>query len=116
MAERRQAPKTKVLMANEPRAYRQSIAEVLRELRPGVEILTADPASLDESVLSLEPAMVVCSRATETVRLRVPVWVELYPGHGPVSTVSFGGRIADVEDMGLSDLLSLVDRAVEMTG
>lgn len=109
----RQARKAMVLMANEPRAYRESISEVLQELRPDVEVQTANPADLDERVLSLGPVMVVCSRATETVRRRVPVWVELYPGHGSVSVVAVEGRTSTVEDMDLTDLLSVVDRATE---
>lgn len=98
-------------MANEPRAYRESIAEVLRELKPEVEVVTADPAELDASISRLRPDMVVCSKVTEAAR-GTPVWVELYPGHGPASTVGVSGEAdSTVEDMQLSDLLSVVELA-----
>jgi hypothetical protein len=101
-------------MVNEPRAYRESIAEVLRELRPEVDVVTADPAEMDASIARLRPDMVVCSSVTEAARM-APVWVELYPGHGPASTVGVAGEGATtVEDMQLSDLLAVVDRAERM--
>ncbi|MBD0253059.1 MAG: hypothetical protein ICV31_01005, partial [Rubrobacter sp.] len=33
----------RVLMANEPRAYREGIAAVIGQLRPGVEVETVEP-------------------------------------------------------------------------
>jgi hypothetical protein len=44
-----------VLLANEPRAYRESIAQVFRQLRPNVEVVTAEPDELEDRVLSLAP-------------------------------------------------------------
>ena len=60
--------------------------------------------------------MVICSEATDTVRSEVPVWVELYPGHGSRSLVSIEGRYEEYEDIQLPDLLAILDRAVGPTG
>jgi hypothetical protein len=103
--------KALVLLANEPRAYRESIAQVFRQLRPNVEVMTAEPDELEDRVLSLGPEMVVFSEATGLVRERVPVWVELYPGYGPQSVVGVGEERSTIEEIQLSDLLSVVDRA-----
>ena len=100
-----------VLLTNEPRAYRESIAEVFRQLRPNVEVLTAEPEELEARILRLAPAMVICSEATGLVRERVPFWVELYPGYGSRSVVGIEGRCTTIEQIQLSDLLSVVDRA-----
>ena len=40
---RRRGGRTLVLMANEPRAYREGIAAVISQLRPEVEIETVEP-------------------------------------------------------------------------
>lgn len=104
--------KPRVLLANEPRSYRQAIAGVLRELRPGVEFEEAEPEELDRRVVRRAPQLVICSRATPTVRAAAPSWVELYKDHGSLSSVSIRREQSTVEEMELSDLLLIVDRAV----
>jgi hypothetical protein len=105
------ARKALVVLANEPRAYRESIAQVFRQLRPNVEVITAEPKELESHVVRLAPEMVIFSEATEVVRERVPVWVELYPGYGARSVVGVGEERSTIEEIQLSDLLSAVDRA-----
>jgi hypothetical protein len=100
-----------VLLTNEPRAYRESIAQVFRQLRPNVEVVTAEPDELEDRVLSLAPQMVIFSEATGLVRERVPIWVELYPGYGPRSMIGVGEERSTIEEIQLSDLLSALGRA-----
>ena len=100
-----------VLLANEPRAYRESIAQVFSQLRPRLEVMTAEPGELEDLVLRYEPNVVVCSEATGVVRERVPFWIELYPGYGSESVVSSEGQRSTIAEIQLSDLLSVVDRA-----
>ena len=100
-----------ILLANEPRAYREGIAEVFRQLRPNVEVITAEPEELEARTLALAPDMVICSEATGVVRERVPLWVELYPDYGSRSVVGIQGKSTAIEEIQLSDLLSIVDRA-----
>jgi hypothetical protein len=99
------------VLANELRAYRESIAQVFRQLRPSMEVMTAEPDELEDSVLRLAPEMVVFSEPTGVVRERVPLWVELYPGYGRKSVVGAGEERSTFEEIQLSDLLSMVDRA-----
>ncbi len=40
--------KALVLLANELRAYRESLAHAFRQLRPEVEVMTAEPEELDD--------------------------------------------------------------------
>ncbi len=100
----------RVLMANELASYRQTIAVVLRELRPDVEVIETDSGALNQQVLRLTPDLVICSRATSVVRDRVPNWIELYPNCESLSTIFIGGERSTVDDVQLSDLISLVDR------
>jgi len=100
----------RVLMANELTSYRETIALVIRELRPDVEVIEADSGTLNQQVLRMSPDLVICSSVTSVVRDRVPNWVELYPECQPLSTFCIGGESSTVDDVQLSDLLSLVDR------
>lgn len=104
----------RILMANEPRAYRESIAAVIRELRPGVEVTTVEPDVLEGSIPRLTPDIVVCNRATGAVREDVPVWVELYPDYASWSVVSVRGVRSTLAEIQLPDLLSIVDRTARI--
>jgi hypothetical protein len=99
------------LLANEPRAYRETIAQVFGQLRPNVEVMTAEPGELEDRVLRHEPTMVICSEATGVVRERVPFWIELYPRYEARSVVSLEGARSTIEEIQLSDLLAVLDRA-----
>ncbi len=106
----------RILMANELASYRESIALVLRELRPHVEVIEADSGTLNQEVLRLSPDLVICSRATSVVKDHAPNWVELYPDCKDLSTFYVGGERWTMEEVQLSDLLSLVDRLEPRVG
>ena len=105
-------PPILVLVANEPRAYRETIALALRELRPEAEVLAVEPETLDAEVVRRRPALAVCSAlSSEVVETRVPAWVLLYPGGANLAVVSVRGERATRGGLGLADLAALVDRA-----
>lgn len=108
---RRPDGRLRVLLANEPRSYRESIAAVFRQLRPDVDVEVAEPEALESSVSRLLPDVAICSRVTGGVRELVPVWVELYPGHSTRSVASERGKRTEYAEIQLGDLLSIVDRA-----
>jgi hypothetical protein len=104
----------RVLMANEPRAYREGIAAVISQLRPEVEIETVEPNALDTSIERFSPDMVICSKATDALKAGVRVWVELYPENAAMSVASIDGRRMEYNEIQLPDLLSIVDKAEEL--
>ena len=105
----------RVLLANEPRSYRETLAATLRALRPNAEVLAAEPKTLDGEIESFAPELVICSNLTAAVENGVLAWVELYPGHGPLATVSVDGERSTREGIELHDLLSVVDRVALLT-
>ncbi len=98
------------MVASELQSYRQALAAALRELRPGVEVFEVEEDDLDREVERLSPDLVVCSRLTSRIEDRAPSWVELYPNHGARSVISVLGERSTVEEIQLSDLLSIIDR------
>ena len=111
---RRRGGRPRVLMANEPRAYREGIAAVISQLRPEVEIEIVEADALDTSIERFSPDMVICSKPTDALKSRVRVWVELYPENAALSVASIGGRRMEYAEIQLPDLLSIVDKAEEL--
>ena len=52
----------------------------------------------------------IFSEATGVVREPVAVWVELYSGYVLESVTGVGGERSTIEEIQLSDLLSVIDR------
>ena len=103
---------SRILVANELTSYRQAIAIVFRELHPNVEMLELDSETLDWKVTRLGPDLVICSCVTAVVRERAANWIELYPECRPFSTFCIGGERRAMEDVQLSDLLSVCARVL----
>jgi CheY-like chemotaxis protein len=102
----------RILVANEPRSYREVIGAALQALKPNVEVLTIGPEELDREVERSAPDLVLCSRLSPTVEDEVPAWVELYPNGDPLVAMSIDGlRMTAIDDIGLDNLLWIVDRA-----
>jgi hypothetical protein len=100
-----------IVVANEPRAYREVIAAALRALRPELSVATTEPCGLDAAIVSLRPHFVLCSRLTEVVETRAPGWVVLYPDGAARVVIGLTGRRSMAADIELSDLLAIVDQA-----
>jgi hypothetical protein len=100
----------RILVANELRSYRETLAAAIRILRPNTEVFAIDPDKLDSEVERLRPQLVICSHATPTVKSQSLAWVELYPEHGSVSVVSVGGECSTIAWIELADVLRVIDR------
>jgi hypothetical protein len=104
--------RSRVLLANEPRSYRQAITGALQALRPDVEFEEVEPENLDAEVGRRDPQLVICSVATPAVQAAVSSWIELYTDHGSISSVSIHLEKSKVDGMEIPDLLQIVDRAL----
>ena len=102
----------RILVANELTSYRQTIAIVFRELHPNVEVLEVHPETLDREVARLGPDLVICSRVTAVVRRGPQTGSNSTPSAGPYSTFCIGGERRVIEDVQLSDLLSVCARVL----
>lgn len=103
-----------IIVANEPRAYREVIAAALQALRPQVTITMVESAGLDEAVGRLAPQLVLCSRLTEIVETRTPGWVVLYPDGAAHVLISLTGQRTTVADIELTALLVIVDQTLRL--
>lgn len=93
-----------ILVANEPRVYRDTLGVALKMLRPDVEVLVVDPDSLDEHVQRHTPAFVICSQLTTVVETQVSAWLLLYP-NGEMSALKCVDGVR--QELGAIDLASV---------
>jgi hypothetical protein len=105
----------RIVVANEPRAYREVIAEAIRAQRSNLEVITAEPVDLDGAIVELAPDLVVCSRLTEAVETHPFAWILLYPDGQASAIVSIQGRRSMSEYIEFTGLLAAVDQAETLT-
>ncbi len=104
-----------VLIAIEPRSYRQVIGRTIQALRPHIEVVVLDPDTLGAGVARLEPDLVFADRPAASSSSGGPAWVEFRPYEEPPARVRLAGRTWELEAVELSDLLSIVDEAEELS-
>lgn len=99
----------RILVANDPRSYREVIAAAVQALRPHIEVILAAPDTLDHEVSRLEPQLVVCSALTDTVQQQPLSWIMLYPEGKTEAVISIAGKTTTVGDLEFDRLLALID-------
>jgi hypothetical protein len=81
-----------ILLANEPRAYREAMAAALVVLQAHVNVVVADPDDLNEAIACDSPHVVVCDRMTSLIETAPFAWLLLYPSGSHLSVMSIGGE------------------------
>ncbi len=99
----------RVLVANEPRSYREVIAAAILRLRPDCDVITVDPNDLDDVITRLRPEVVMCSRLTLTVLTDARSWLLLYPDGKSGAVWSLGGHHRPIAGIELSTIIALID-------
>jgi hypothetical protein len=106
----------RVLLANEPRLYREVLAETFQRLRPQLEACAVEPQELNQEVLRVRPDLVICDRVTPVVEVTVRFWIEYREENEAlvVTATNVWGLALHTDGMGLNDLLSVIDRTEEL--
>lgn len=100
----------RVLVANEPRSYRETFGRVFRVLRPNVETIVVEPENLEREVLRLEPDVVICDRVTPVVAATVRSWAELRVEYETLVVSSNSRALRDYSrEIDLDHLLAFID-------
>lgn len=105
-----------ILIANEPRAYREVIAGALVALRPQLGTVALEPEDLDAALMGGTPRLVVCSHLTPTVQAYAPSWILLYPDGTGFATTSLRGQEHLLSAPTFADLLAFLDGALDTVG
>lgn len=103
----------RILVAHEPRVYRETLSSAFMALRPEADVRAVDPAELDAALVSMQPHLVLCSRLTAAVEA-ILAWVVLYPDGANLVEVGIGGVRSVSCDITLDGLLAVVDRITSL--
>jgi hypothetical protein len=105
----------RIVLANQPRCYREAMTAVIQALRPEADVRALEPDGLARDVQAFSPQLVICSDPM-TVLNDVPSWVVLHPDGRTCAVSHVGGKTCIVADCGLSDILAFVDGAAQALG
>jgi hypothetical protein len=100
----------RILVENEPRSYREVIAETIGALRPDREVLIFEPGPPEAPAVAMEADIVLCSRGPDPSPLKQSVWVELYPNGDTLDRVYVDGESITILDIEIVDLLAIIDQ------
>ena len=103
-------PDIQVIVANEPRIYREAIAAALQEMRPGIATIAVDPADLAAGIDQYHPDLTICSQLIAAVETDAPAWVLLHPECDDCAVMSVAGEQQMTDHVTLADLIAVVDR------
>ena len=81
-----------VLIAIEPRSYREVIGEVIQSLRPHVEVTVLHPDTLGAGVERLDPDLVFANRPDTFSSTGRSAWVEFRPYEEPPARICLARR------------------------
>jgi hypothetical protein len=110
------AESLRILIAHEPRSYRDVQGAMLRELYPGADIQIAEPARIPAQFDAFAPHLVICSDLTPTIRDRAFAWVLLYPDDADLAVICIDNQQSVVQGVTMDQLLDVVERVAEQVG
>ena len=108
--------KIRVVVANEPRAYREALADALRNLCPRAEVSIIEPAALHQHVRRVTPHLVLGSELDPDMLTGLFCWVDLYPNGERYAVINIGGERTTVDNLDLAGLLRIVDQTERLAG
>ena len=104
----------RIVVANEPRAYRDAIAGAVARLRPDTEVIDVAPEHLDAAITRHRPGLVICSWLTGAMEDHAPAWILLYPDFVNEATICVAGEPTTIPNVDFATLLAVVDRVAAM--
>ena len=107
----------RIMVAVNPRIYREVLALSLHQHRPNAEVLLCPPEVLDQETERFEPHLVVLDDndgAAPNMLSGILYRVEILRGASMDARISVDGHAREVKDIYTEDLLAVVDEAEKM--
>jgi hypothetical protein len=106
----------RVLIVNEPRAYRDVQGGMLRELYPWAEIHITEPWQIPAEFNSFRPHLVICSELTDPIKDRAFAWVLLYPDDANLAVACVDNRQWVIQRVSMEELVGVVEETARALG
>lgn len=104
----------RILVANEPRSYREVIGAAVQALRPHIEVVLSTPDTLERDLARLAPQLVICSALTASIWSRSVTWIVLYPEGTSQAVININGQSTTLDDLEFDHLLRIVDETEQL--
>ena len=105
----------RILVANTPLMYRESLALAIQRHRPDFEVMIADPASLNGEAERFGPHALI--RDDDGVELGAPdgvvVWVGIIIDDHLKARICANGKVSEIHEVGVDEVLAALDGAAE---
>ena len=102
----------RILVTVKPQMYRETLALTLLKHRPDAEVMLAPADSLDGEVTDFGPDLLVRSDddglAPEYLNA-ITCRIEILYSDGMGARINLNGRVWEIEDMSVKDLLAVLD-------
>ncbi len=106
------AETVRILVAIEPRMYREVLAFYFRKQRPQSEVVLASPETLWDEVNRTRPHLIVANMVPSELK-EMLYWVEVRNDEELTAIISADGYFDVIHEASLEDLLVAVDKAEE---
>lgn len=107
----------RILITASPRMYREALALSAHRHRSDLEVRIAPPEEISEEVRSFRPHLLVRNDTDgldPKVLAGVPCWVEVLYSDSMDVRIGVDGRIDEIHDICMEDLLAVIDEATEL--
>jgi hypothetical protein len=105
----------RILIANTPLMYRESLALAVHQHNPNFEVMIADPASMDGEAERFAPHALI--RDDDGIEVASPdgvmCWVGIIIDNHLHARISLNGKVSEVHDVSLYELLAALDEAAK---
>jgi hypothetical protein len=105
----------RILIANTPLMYRESLALAVHRHNPEFEVMIADPASMDGEAERFGPHALV--RDDDGIEVPSPdgvmCWVGIIIDDHLKARTSIDGKVSEIHEVGLNELLAVLDEAAK---
>ena len=105
----------RILIANTPLMYRETLALAIHRHNPEFEVMIADPASLDGEAERFGPHALV--RDDDGIEVGSPdsvvCWVGIIIDDHLKARISMDGEVSEVHEVSLNELLAALDEAAK---
>ena len=105
----------RILIANTPLMYRETLALAVHRHNPAFEVMMADPASMDGEAERFSPHVLV--RDDDGIEVASPdgvvCWVGIIIDDHLKARISLDGKVSEIHEVSLYELLAALDEVTE---
>jgi len=105
-----------IVVAVEPRAYRELLVAALGVARPRLTVVSTEPAQLHGLLAHQPPSLVLAGEPADSTPRPLPPWVSLSPAAPATAVVTLSTQRLMVAELTFDRLLAIIDHVLQSGG